>query len=118
MKVLVCGGRKYFDKESLFTVLDRLNIGHVVHGGAPGADSFADTWALWNKVEVTTYKADWQRYGKAAGPIRNERMLREAAPDAVVAFEGGAGTADMVRRALQAGVLCFRVVGTNVEIIQ
>lgn len=42
--------------------------------------------------------------GKAAGPIRNQRMLDEGKPDLVVAFPGGRGTADMVRRAKAAGV--------------
>ena len=54
------------------------------------------------------FPADWIRHGRAAGPIRNEQMLREGCPDLVVAFHDdpglGRGTADMVRRALAAGV--------------
>jgi hypothetical protein len=48
-------------------------------------------------------KADWRKYGAAAGPIRNQRML-EGPPDIVVAFAGGKGTADMVQRARAAGI--------------
>jgi hypothetical protein len=47
--------------------------------------------------------ADWS-IGRKAGPIRNQRMLDEHAPDLVVAFPGGRGTADMVRRARKSGV--------------
>jgi hypothetical protein len=46
---------------------------------------------------------DWKRYGNAAGPIRNQRML-EWGPDLVVAFAGGTGTAGMVALARAAGV--------------
>ena len=50
--------------------------------------------------------ADWTKHGKAAGPIRNQKMLDEC-PDLVVAFPGGKGTADMVRRAMKAGIDCW-----------
>jgi len=51
-----------------------------------------------------TFDAEWHRHGKRAGPIRNQRMLEEGQPDLIVAFPGGHGTADMVRRARQAGI--------------
>lgn len=47
--------------------------------------------------------------GKAAGPIRNQHMIDTAKPDLVVSFPGGAGTADMVRRAKAAGVRVIEV---------
>jgi hypothetical protein len=50
------------------------------------------------------FPADWEKYGKAAGPIRNQQILVEGKPDLVVAFQGGRGTANMVSRAQQAGV--------------
>jgi hypothetical protein len=65
----------------------------------------------WPRIGATTHpdivrwecKAEWKKYGPAAGPIRNQRML-DWGPDLVVAFSGGKGTADMVRRARAAGV--------------
>src|SRR5216684_4086692 len=68
-------------------------------GGATGADQFAMEWAA-TKPEIKRYvcHADWETHGRAAGPIRNEKMLTWK-PDLVVAFPGGVGTADMVRRA-------------------
>ena len=49
------------------------------------------------------------RIGKKAGPLRNQRMLDEGKPDLVVAFPGGGGTKDTVRRAVQAGVIIHDV---------
>ena len=51
-----------------------------------------------------SYPAQWDVYGRRAGPIRNQEMIDEGKPDGVVAFPGGKGTADMVRRAEAAGL--------------
>lgn len=72
-------------------------------------DRLAHDWALAVKVKGATYCANWTRDGKAAGPIRNQRMIDEGKPDLVVAFPGGRGTADMVRRAKAAGVKVMEV---------
>jgi hypothetical protein len=76
----------------------------IVHGAAVGADQMAGSWARSRGVAEAAFPADWGRDGRAAGPIRNQRMLDEGRPDLVVAFPGGRGTADMVRRARAAGV--------------
>jgi hypothetical protein len=98
--------------------LDRLHaelkITAIMQGGATGVDAFAREWAA-RKPEVHRYvcRADWDRYGPAAGPIRNARML-EWGPDLVVAFPGGTGTADMVSKAKAAGVRVIRPLGDTV----
>ncbi len=113
MRVLVCGGRDYADleavKETLYELHDRTPIAALVQGGAPGADALARLWAWANQVPLHTFAADWKAHGKAAGPIRNQQMLDEGKPDLVVAFPGGKGTADMVRRAKAAGVRVLEV---------
>ena len=77
----------------------------VIHGGARGADDLARQWGeISVGIEGVEFRADWTARGKAAGMIRNQRMLDEGRPDLVVAFPGGRGTADMVRRARKAGV--------------
>lgn len=89
----------------------------VIHGFAPGADALAAQWARRNHVAETgsLYRANWYpngRHGgldKSAGPRRNARMIEEGKPDLVVAFPGGRGTEDMVRRAEAAGVKAIRV---------
>lgn len=106
--VLVCGGRYYRDREFLFLQLNTLHeedkIGKIINGGATGADTLSSLWAARTGVRFEIYRADWHRYGNGAGPIRNQHMLDDGRPDLVVAFPGGDGTADMVRKARAANV--------------
>lgn len=108
MKVLVCGGRDYHRPAQVWSALDRIHIERpiaaLMQGGAPGADTLAKEWAV-SKPEIQRFicRADWKKHGRGAGPIRNARML-EWQPDLVVAFPGGAGTANMVGLARAAGV--------------
>lgn len=108
MRVLVCGGRDFSDRVFLNRVLlvvdAKCPITTVIEGGAAGADRMARAWAERHGVEVVTFPADWELYGRRAGPVRNLKMLREGRPDLVVAFPGGRGTAHMVRSAREAGV--------------
>ena len=98
MKVLVCGGRKYAEYECVEHVLGSLDPAPtlIIHGGAAGADALANRWAHANRVRTQVFNADWFAHGRAAGPMRNAKMLTESMPDLVVAFPGGAGTAHMV----------------------
>lgn len=101
---LVCGGRDFANETMFDEVMGRL-VGmwgcpsKIVHGAARGADSLADAWAKRMAIDVAACPADWDEHGKAAGPIRNEDMLTNHKPKRVIAFPGGKGTADMVRRA-------------------
>ena len=107
MKVLVCGGRDFDDAMTLGSWLggvhNKAGITLLIEGGARGADFMARKFAEWQKIPVKTFKADWA-LGKKAGPIRNRKMLEEGKPDLVVAFQGGAGTANMIKQARDAGV--------------
>ena len=111
MRVLVCGGRTYSDRRTLASTLDKLTPkpALIIAGAAPGADTLAAEWAVSRCVESAAFYADWELHGKAAGPMRNRRMLEEGKPDLVVAFPGGSGTADMVRQAKAAGVRVLEV---------
>ena len=108
MRVLVCGGRKFSDYQLLAQTLDALHCQRafslLIHGAARGADTLAHEWAEKNGVLINWYRADWNKYKKAAGPILNTRMLTDGKPQLVVAFEGGDGTADMIEQARAAGV--------------
>lgn len=108
MRVLVCGGRDFNDKDMLESLLDEIHrqcyITLLIDGGASGADGLARLWAKDNTIEVMTFGAEWEIYGKSAGPIINKKMPREGNPDMVVAFPGGVGTANMVRISEDAGV--------------
>jgi len=118
LRVLVCGGRDYRERQHAYDVLQAIHentgICLIIEGGqrtydermklVGGADAFAAEWAILRGVERRTFKADWRKHGRSAGPIRNQQMLDECRPDLVVAFPGGDGTADMVRRARAAGI--------------
>lgn len=108
MRVLVCGGRAYVNYAHVFTTLRNIPITTIIHGVAAGADSLAHRYAREQQIPVEIYHALWHVYGKAAGSLRNQQMLDEGKPDLVVAFSGGKGTADMIHRALQAGVKVLR----------
>jgi len=113
MRILVCGGRDFVDRDFVYQMLDGIAEGvdqiSVIHGNARGVDRLADDWAM-GKHETVVFSADWGTHGKAAGPIRNQQMLDEGKPDIVVAFPGGRGTADMIRRAKRDGVQIVKYV--------
>lgn len=106
-RVLVTGGRHYDNalevQRALDSVVGRFGLPVVIHGGATGADTLADRWARRVGAEVIRRPANWARHGGMAGPLRNAEML-ELKPNLVIAFPGGKGTADMMRRARKAGV--------------
>lgn len=110
MRIIVCGGREYHDWKSVTRALDYLHrnvkIEEVIEGAASGADDLAYRWAKSRKVRSTRVPADWAKYRRSAGAIRNKQML-ELAPDAVVAFPGGSGTAHMVSIAEAAGIKVY-----------
>lgn len=107
LRILVCGGREYDDYETLSAYLDNFHEPQpivIITGDAKGADFLGRVYAKLCGFEWIEFKAEWKKYGKAAGPIRNQQMLDKGKPDLVIAFPGGTGTADMVRRAKAAGV--------------
>lgn len=107
-KVLVCGGRDFFEREFVFRQLDKYHAQYkftqVIHGAAPGVDSLVHEWAALRGVERRPFPAQWKTFKNAAGHIRNEQMLVEGQPDMVVAFPGGAGTSNMIKQTLNAGL--------------
>ena len=118
MRVLVCGGRDYYNKILIKKTLDELHakqpITCIIHGGDErrkrGADFLAKHWAkAIASIPDEPYPADWGNEGRSAGPKRNAKMLLEGKPDLVVAFPGGAGTRDMTKRARAAGLTVIEV---------
>lgn len=117
MRILVTGGRDYADSDTVRRVLSDVHkkhgISEIIHGGARGADTLCAQWAAAERIPVQQFRAEWEKHGKAAGPLRNQRMIDEGAPDACIAFHGGAGTADMVRRVRAAGFPLWEVSRTT-----
>lgn len=130
-RVLVTGGRDYGRKwtgtqwdederqiDQLFAVLDKAlraatlagKSFTLIHGGARGADSLSHEWAASRQVsDVRVYEADWDAHKKAAGPIRNKKMLTESQPHVIIVFKGGSGTAHMMKISREAGVPVYEV---------
>jgi len=114
MRVLVCGDRNWTDVDAIHNRLFLVALDTppskitVIHGAARGADQIAHRVARELGCAVMPFPADWVRYGRAAGPVRNRQMLVEGRPDRVLAFHNNLsesrGTADMVRRARKAGI--------------
>ena len=111
MRILVCGGRDYQDKDRVADILYPIcklilesEAVTIIEGGARGADRLARDWAKSWGLPVVTFEPDWGKHGKSAGFIRNQQMLDEGKPDLVIAFLGGKGTAHMVASAKKAGV--------------
>ncbi len=104
MRVLVCGSRNWADGALIHRELSALSgVAVVIHGAAPGADALAGEAASELGIPVLAFPAEWEKHGRAAGPIRNQRMLDEGRPDLVLAFSedlnSSRGTADMIARA-------------------
>lgn len=104
MRLLVCGGRYFDDRERVFREMDRLSPSLVIHGGASGADRLAGLWAESRGIPLCVFPANWKRFGNMAGPKRNAWMLEHGLPNRVLAFPGGRGTENMVSQAEGAGI--------------
>jgi len=110
MKILICGDRNWTSEISIRKKIEEYNPSLIIHGCARGADRISGKIGKEMGIEVLEFPADWEKYGKAAGPLRNEKMLKEGNPDMVIAFHKNIslskGTKDMVRRAKQSGKKC------------
>ena len=98
MKTVIAGGRSFLDYQLMRESLDNLDwtITEVVSGTASGADTFGEIYAKSKDISVKRMPADWNQYGRSAGPRRNEDMAKYA--DACVVFWDGKsrGTQHMI----------------------
>ena len=105
MKVIIAGSRTFNNYNLLNKTLQEVDlvIDEVVCGGAKGADSLGAEWARKNGVPVKYFNAEWEKYGRVAGIIRNHQMGDYA--DYLVAFWDGksSGTKDMFTYMQQLG---------------
>lgn len=111
MRVLVTGSREWTDVEiirralTLLAPADGESVPVIVHGGARGADTIAAQVATELGYHVETHLADWDRYGKSAGMVRNEAMV-DAGADLCLAFilDGSRGATHCAQAAHRAGI--------------
>lgn len=81
IRLLVCGGRDFRDRWAIYNRLDMIRadrgISCIISGAASGADHIAANWAKDRGVDLREFPADWSKFGKAAGPMRNRQMLND-----------------------------------------
>lgn len=105
---LVIAGSRYFDNPH--TVLPLIDIlasdldpWTVLCGGAKGIDKLGGIWALMNDIDVDPYEADWTKYGKRAGPIRNAKMASNCDQVLLIRMADSQGSLSMKHEAEQRG---------------
>jgi hypothetical protein len=109
---IIVAGSRYFDDFDLlcekldFFLREKEGMVTIVSGAAKGADLLGEKYAEMRGYYVQRYPADWDKYGRGAGPIRNKQMAKDA--DALVAFrkkpDGTAGTNNMIKTAKDIGL--------------
>jgi len=104
LKIAVVGSRGFNDYDYMTSILNNIeDITLIVSGGAPGADRLAEMYADQNNINKLILKADWDKYGKSAGMIRNKDIVDNA--EFIIAFWDGVskGTKNSIDRAKKAG---------------
>lgn len=109
-RIVIAGCRDYTDYEAAKAYIDHCiaNIRNentivIVSGGARGADALGERYAKENGFQIERYLADWNKYGRFAGPRRNKIMAQ--ASDYVICFwdEKSRGTRSMIECARKLG---------------
>ena len=107
-KVIIAGSRDFADYALLCSFADEVLADaediEIVSGGARGADGLGERYARERGYALKVFPAEWKKWGRAAGPIRNGQMAGYA--DALIAFWDGqsSGTRDMIRKAEERGL--------------
>lgn len=105
MKIIVAGSRTVKDKIMVFNKLKSLHRAYpnmeIVSGCASGPDTFAINFANENEVKIHMFPADWNKFGKRAGYIRNEEMAKFS--DGLLIFWDGisSGSKHMITLAIK-----------------
>ena len=110
--VAITGGKDVSDADAVWTTLDRAKEKHgdmvLLHGGGPGIEKIASSWAEARGVNQVVCRPDWNAHGKAAPFRRNDELLNFL-PKGVIAFPGSGITGNLVDKARQLGIPVYRV---------
>lgn len=98
-KVIIAGGRDYNDYHKISDTCDKIltyDQIQIVSGKCSGVDYLGEKYAIENGYSIKEFPANWNKYKKAAGPIRNKEMAEYA--DILIAFYNGKskGTKNMI----------------------
>ena len=110
--VAVTGGKQVADADGVWSTLDRTREKYgdmvLLHGGGPGYEKIAASWADARGVDQVICRPDWNAHGKAAPFRRNDELLN-LLPKGVIAFPGSGITGNLVDKARQLGIPVFQV---------
>ena len=122
MKLIIAGSRHLTVGEStirravaLFrTENHKWTITEIVSGGCPtGADAYGEHWAEMMEVPIKRFPADWAKYGKSAGPRRNQEMA-DYADGLLLIWDGESrGSRNILHRALMNSLPTLQIILTN-----
>lgn len=114
MRIIIAGSRYFNDYAFLEEQVNNILITEGIHpteiisGGAPGVDTLGEQYAKKHGWSIKRFPADWNKYGRAAGPIRNRQMAEYG--DILIAFDaGGNGTKSMIQEMRKVGKKVFVV---------
>lgn len=113
MKVIIAGSRHMPD--SLYNLIGEAikfsgyDVTEIISGRARGADRLGEHYAKVNRIPLKAFPADWVKYGKAAGPIRNSEMKNYADAAIVFIWDNSRGSANMISQMQKAGKPVFIV---------
>lgn len=109
MKVIIAGSRHFTDAAEVMVAYHASGFKaiEIVSGGARGVDEIGERLALELRIPVRVFHADWTKFGKAAGPIRN-RQMAEYADALILVWDGQSkGSSNMLFEAKQKGLKIF-----------
>jgi len=127
MWVAIVGSRNFNDYDKFCRMMDFMKFKHseelilkmknvvgVVSGGADGVDTLAERWAKEQGLSWKVFPADWNKYGRGAGPIRNQQIVNFmdfmiAVPGIKVDGSYSEGTASSINLAEKAEKTCYVV---------
>ena len=123
-RIIIAGSRNFNDYRRVADTLDKLGIHlindiEIVSGNAPGVDTLGEKYAKAYGYPLKIFSANWNEYGKAAGPIRNEQMAKYAAAadrGILIAFptDESRGTRNMIKLAKEYGLEVYVIEVENI----
>ena len=115
LRILICGSRYWTDKDMIMSLVMSLPKDSVIiEGEAKGADSLARICAEecdFAKENILRCPADWNKFSRQAGPIRNTQMLNEGKPTHIIAYSNdiktSKGTKNMITQGIKENIPCY-----------
>jgi hypothetical protein len=112
VRTIIAGSRHIDDYNAVVKAVEEsgFNITTVISGGARGVDSLGERWAVENGIDIHQHFALWDKYGRAAGPIRNSEMVSDA-DSLILVWDGESrGSKDILDKAIKAGLKVYEKV--------